>query len=94
MRRVRLQFVMTALLAAILAFVPPVFLHRQAFDRAFMNYEKNPTAENEATLKAEQAINKREVLTTHLEACGLVFALLNVGWFLFRRRALKSSANA
>lgn len=94
MRRVRLQFVLTTLLAAILAFVTPVFVHRQAFDRAFMNYEKSPTAENEATLRAEKAINGREVLTTHLEAFGLVFALLNVGWTLFRRSTPKSSANA
>ena len=88
------QLAVTAILASIIALTPPVFVNRLAFNRAFMNYIKNPTAENEATLKAERAINERVVLTTHLAVFGLAFASLNVGWFLFRRRRPKSSANA
>ena len=88
------QLAVTAILASIIAFTPPVFVNRLAFNRAFMNYIKNPTAENGATLKAERAINERVVLTTHLEVFGLAFVLLNAGWFLFRRRRPQPSENA
>jgi hypothetical protein len=79
------QLGITAVLAAILAFTPPVFVNRQAFNRALDNYLKNPSAENDATLKAERAINQRQAFTMHLAAFGFLFAFLNAGWFLFHR---------
>jgi len=79
-----------AALAAILSFAIPVFVHRNAFNRAVVAYVNNPSAENNAILLKERAENQRVVRTMHLEATGVLFVLMNLGWFLIHKWPGKS----
>ena len=55
------KHVAIAVLAYLLAFgliYSTEHIHRQAFDKAFFAWYKNPTVENEAALKREQRTNE------------------------------------
>jgi len=84
------QLVITALLATVVAFAIPVFVDRQEYTRAVTNYVKNPSPENDALLRVEGAKSRRISFTTHLEASGVLFILMNAGWFLVCRWPRKS----
>jgi hypothetical protein len=79
-RRLISRAVVSALLAILLSFVVPVFVNRRDFTRAVSEYARNPTAENEAIMERERAENRRIALITHLEAAGVLFVLINLGW--------------
>jgi len=79
-----------AALAAVLSFVTPVFVHRNAYNRAVVAYVNNPSAENNAILLKERAENQRVVRTTQLEATGVLFVVMNLGWFLIHKWPGKS----
>jgi hypothetical protein len=68
----------------------PIFIHRQEFDRAAVDFEQNPTAENEARLHGEQ--DKNQSLRNEiriLEAITLFAAgLICYGIYLIARHAL------
>ena len=64
------QLGITAVLATVLSFATPVFVDRQEFTKAVVNYSKNPSADNDAILRIESAKNQRISLTTHIEASG------------------------
>ena len=82
------------MLSVLLSFAIPVFVHRNSYARAVVNYTNNPSVENEAILKAERSENQRVVWTTHSEAAGVIFILMNVGWFLIRGRSGIKSTKA
>jgi hypothetical protein len=69
-------------------------LHRNEYSSAVVNYTRNASPENEATLKAESAKNQQVVLRTHLWGAVFLFVLMNLGWFLVRRWSAKSSDTA
>jgi len=83
--------VITAALATALAFVFPVFVHSNEFTKAVTEYVKNPSSENDAILRVERAKNQRIVLRTHIEAAGVIFVLMNAGYFVTRRWPGESS---
>jgi hypothetical protein len=79
------QLVITAVLATTLAFLPPVFVHRHEYTKAVTDYVNNPNSENDAILRVERAKNQRIALRTHTEAAGVLFVLMNAGYFVTRR---------
>ena len=92
--RLPAQLGTTVVLAAALSFAIPVFIHRNEYTSAVVNYTRNASPENEATLKAESAKNQQVVLSTHLWGAAFLFVLMNLGWFLVRRWSAKSSDTA
>ena len=78
------------MLATVLSFATPVFVHRNEYTYAVVNYSKNASAENEAILKAESAKNHQVVLRTHIGGAGFVYVLINLGWFLVLKWSAKS----
>jgi hypothetical protein len=84
--RLPTQLAITAVLATALSFVTPVFIHRNAFTKAVVDYAKNPNSENDAALNVERAKNQQIIFTTHLEAACVLFVLINVCWFVAWRR--------
>jgi len=70
----------SAVLATLLSFLVPVFVNRRDFTRAVHEYTRNPTAENEAIMERERSENRRIAWITHLEAAGVLFVLINLGW--------------
>jgi len=83
--------VITAVLATSLSFAIPVFVDRHEYAKAVSNYVKNPSSENDAILRVERAKNQRIVLRTHIEAAGVIFVLMNAGYFVTRRWPGESS---
>jgi fatty acid-binding protein DegV len=59
-------------------------LHRQAFDRAFFAWYKNPTAENEAALKREQHVNSVIRLQDSAIGAAILVAAGYGAWAIFR----------
>ena len=86
------QLVITAVLATALAFVTPVFVHRNEYNKAVVDYAKNPNTENGATLRVERAKNQRVILRTHIVAASVLFVLMNAGYFVARRARRIQSA--
>ena len=84
MRRAHLaaQLGITAVLAAVLSFVVPVFVDRHEYAKAVVDYVKNPNSENDAILRLERTKNQRIALRTHIVAAGVLFVLMNAGCFL------------
>jgi hypothetical protein len=85
--RIAAQFAITAVLATALSFAVPVFVDRHEFTTAVSNYVKNPSPNNEAILRVAKAKNQRVALVTHLVAAGVLFILMNAGWYLVRRKS-------
>jgi hypothetical protein len=83
--RLPAQLVITAVLATALAFAIPVFIHRNEYTKAVVDYVKNPNSENAAILRGERAKNRQIALTTHIEAAVVLFVLMNAGCFAARR---------
>jgi hypothetical protein len=83
--RLPAQLVLTAALATVLSFVVPVFVDRHEYAKAVIDYAKNPSSENDATLQLERTKNQRIALETHVVAAGIFFVLMNAGCFLVRR---------
>jgi hypothetical protein len=76
----------TAALAALLAYLVPVFINRPEYTAVVSNYIKNPSLDNAAVLAREQFSNRRIAHITHVFVGGVLFVLMNAGWFLFARR--------
>jgi hypothetical protein len=89
--RLPAQLGVTVVLAAALSFATPVFIHRNEYSSSVVNYTRNASPENEATLKAESAKNQQVVLKTHLWGAVFLFLTMNLGWFLVQRWPAKSS---
>jgi len=89
--RLPAQLVITAVLATALSFVTPVFIHRNEFTKAVVDYAKNPNSENDAILRIERAKNRRITLKTHIVDAGVLFVLMNAGYFVTRRWPGESS---
>ena len=89
--RLPAQLLMTVVLATAVAFAIPVFVDRREYTKAVVDYVKNPNPENDATLRAERAKNQRVVLRTDLVAAGVLFVLMNAGYFVARRWPGESS---
>jgi hypothetical protein len=81
------QFAITAVLATALSFALPVFVDRHEFTTAVSNYVKNPSPDNKAILRVAKAKNQRVALVTHLATAGILFILMNAGWYLVRRKS-------
>ena len=92
--RLCVQLLITAVLATALAFAPPVFVHRKEYTKAVRDYVENPNSENDAMLRVERAKNQRIALKTHIEAAGVLFVLMNAGWFVAGRWPGVSSKTA
>jgi hypothetical protein len=88
--RLLVRIVILAALAVVLSFAIPVFVHRNADNKAVLAYINNPSAENNAILPKERAENQRVVRTTHLEAAGVLFALMSLGWIVIHKWPGKS----
>jgi pyridoxine/pyridoxamine 5'-phosphate oxidase len=71
--------------AALIGFLVPVSVHRRDFDIAVHEYVKNPTPDNKATMKREGAESQRIALIVNLEATGVLFVLINLGWLVAAR---------
>jgi hypothetical protein len=78
--------VLTAALAAVFAFLIPIFIDRRDYALAVHNYAKNPTVDNAAVVAREKAKSQRVALITRIEVGGVLFALINVGWFFLARQ--------
>jgi hypothetical protein len=88
-RRVLSRLVVTAALAALIAFLVPSFVDRRDFARAVTEYVKNPTPGNEAIMERERAENRRIALITQFEATGVLLVVINLGWFVVARLSAK-----
>jgi len=75
------QLAITAALA-LAAGSMPVFIHRSAFDQAFMNWRKNPTNANVATVERERRKNEEAARHAQMEIGFTAFVLLNGAWIL------------
>ena len=84
------RVLITATLAATLAFLSPVFVDRREYTAAVVSFVKNPTVDSGMTLALERHRNQRIALITHLAIGAILFTLLNVGWSLFHRRATQA----
>jgi hypothetical protein len=82
MRRIAAQLGITAVLAAVLSSVVPVFIDRHEYAKAVVDYAKNPNSENDVTLRLERTKNQRIAMRTHIVAAGVLFVLMNAGCFL------------
>jgi len=88
-RRLLSRLAVTAVLAALIAFLVPVFVDRQEFARAVTEYVKNPTPENEAIMERERDENRRVALMMHFAATGVLFVVINLGWFVVDQRSAR-----
>ena len=88
------QLVITAVLATALSFVTPVFIHRNEYTKAVVDYVKNPNSENGAILRIERAKNQGIALRTHVVATAILFVLMNAGCFVQGRWSARSSKTA
>jgi hypothetical protein len=89
--RLLAQLLMTAVFATALSFAVPGFVHRRGFTKAVADYVKNPNSENDAILKVERAKNQEMAFRTHVEVAGVLFVLMNAGYFAMRRWPAGSS---
>jgi hypothetical protein len=81
----------TAVLAAVLSFVVPVFVDRHEYARAVVDYVKNPNSENNAIRRLERTKNQRIALRTPIVAAGVLFVLMNAGCFLVGQSSARLS---
>jgi len=88
--RMLARIVILAALAVVLSFAIPVFVHRNAYNKAVLADINNPSAENNTILLKERAANQRVVRAARLEATGALFVLMSLGWFLIRKWPGKS----
>jgi len=88
--RMLARIVILAALAVALSFAIPVFVHRNAYNKAVLADINNPSAENNTILLKERAENQRVVRATHLEATGVLFVLMSLSWFLIHKWPGKS----
>jgi hypothetical protein len=93
-RRLRIQLTVTAVLALVFAFGHPIFVHRQAYDRAVFNYAKNPSSENQAALQAESDISEHLRWALRAGSFAFFFAVFNGGWILLHRKFGRQSEPA
>jgi hypothetical protein len=84
----------TAVLATALSFVTAVFVHRNEYTKAVVDYVKNPNSENDAVLRVQRTKNQRIAFETHIVAAGVLFALMNAGCFVAARWSARSSKTA
>jgi hypothetical protein len=84
--RILPQLALTLVLAAILSFLVPVLVDSHEYAIAVTNYSKDPTSDNAEVVAQKRAMNDRVALITHLKAGGILFLVINVGWFLVARR--------
>jgi hypothetical protein len=85
------RLVVTSTLAGFFAFVIPAFVDSREYAVAVHTYATNPTRDTAAVLMREQANKERVALITHLEAAGVLFIVINVGWFFLGRRHARDS---
>jgi hypothetical protein len=85
--RTAVQIVVTAALAAALSLAVPVFHDRREYVDAAFNYAKNPSPQNEAVLRVERDKNQSSIMVSRATAAGILFILMNTGWWLVRRRS-------
>jgi hypothetical protein len=85
--RTATQLAVTAALAAALSLAVPVFSDRREYVDAAFNYAKNPSPENEAILRVERAKNQHPIMVSRVTAAGVLFILMNTGWWLVKRRS-------
>jgi hypothetical protein len=81
------QLAITAVLAAALSFAVPIFLDRHEYAAAVINYTNNPSAENQASLRVASAKNQGLMTISHLAVAGILFVLMNTGWWFVKRRS-------
>jgi hypothetical protein len=79
------QLALTAVLAMALSFGVPVFLDRRDYAEAVLNYTRNPSPDTEARFRIEAAKNKRLTTISRLAVAGVLFVLMNTGWWLAKR---------
>jgi hypothetical protein len=92
--RISVQIAITATLAALLAFSVPAFVDRREYTAAVRQTLKNPSPENDATLRCEAEKRTQLAFITKLSGTALLFLLLNTGWLIavrlrFGRRKAK-----
>jgi hypothetical protein len=83
--RLTWQFGITAILSAFLAFAVPVFVDRDEYTKAFEKYLRDPSADNEANMRAEGAKNGLIELTIRSGALAITFVSMNAVCLLASR---------
>jgi hypothetical protein len=81
------QLVVTAVLATALSFAVPVFIDSHEYAHAVLNYTKNPGPDTEARFRIESKKNQRLTIIVLLASVGVLFILMNCGWWLVKRRS-------
>jgi hypothetical protein len=81
------QLAITTVLATALSVAVPVFMDRREYARAVLNYAKDPNPDNEANLRIATTENQRLTMISRITAAGLLFILMNTGWWLVKRRS-------
>lgn len=68
------------LLCLVIAVISPVHIHKRSWDKAYFEWQKNPTPETQAAFREEQ----REFQFDYLIAYAQIEAVLvGVGWILY-----------
>jgi uncharacterized membrane protein YccF (DUF307 family) len=65
---------------AVASFSVPVFVHRHEFDKAFVEWRRNPTPRSEAILDAQGRENQKAVLETQAVATLVMWVIFNGVW--------------
>jgi hypothetical protein len=81
------QLAITAVLATALSVAVPVFMDRREYAEAVLKYAKNPSPDNEANLRIATAKNQGLTMISRITVAGLLFVLMNTGWWLVKRRS-------
>lgn len=88
------RVILSLLIAVVICFSIPVFVHRRSFDSAFMEWSRNPTPVTQAALEQQREENRREAVIVQTAASLVLFAAFNAAWFgvtaILRCRAVQS----
>jgi hypothetical protein len=84
-KRLSIQLTTTAGLALLLFFGVPTIVDRRDYTAAVSQMLKNPSPENEAVLRREEAKNRHLAFVVNASAAGIIFLLMNAGWLLVTR---------
>jgi hypothetical protein len=78
--------VLTAALAVLCEFFIPIFIDSRDYTVAVHNYTKNPTLDKAVAVAREKAKRQSVALVARAELGGVLFGLINAGWFFLARR--------
>jgi hypothetical protein len=62
-------------------------MDRREYAEAVLSYAKNPSPDNDAHLRIATAKNQQLTMISRMTAAGVLFILINTGWWLVKRRS-------